>query len=251
MPTPFTHLLAANALLHMQALPWVARQALAAHLPAFLLGNIAPDVQTVSGQTREATHFFTIPFGDAPPAQVVLFQHHALLARAENLPPAHAAFIAGYLAHLVFDQLWITEILNPAFGPAQTWATFRERLYFHNALRAYVDAADLAQISAPTGEALALAQPEAWLPFVTDAHLIQWRDWVAHQLLPGATSRTVEVFAGRMNADPEAFAALVNSPEAMQAHVFAHLSLDDLDRYRTLALAQSAELLAAYWEGQL
>jgi hypothetical protein len=245
MPTPFTHLLAAPALL--DAAP-AARETLAAEWPAFLLGNIAPDVQTVSGQTREATHFFPVPIGDAPPAHAVLFARHPALARAQALPAAQAAFIAGYLAHLAFDQLWITEVFAPVFGPEQTWATFHERLYLHNALRAYVDAVDLAQLPAPTGAALRTARPAAWLPFVADEHLALWRDHVAGQLAPGAASRTVEVFAERLNADPRAFAALVASPAEMEAHVFARVSRERLEDYRAWALAESARLIRDYWE---
>ena len=71
MPTPFTHLLAAPALLDQVGLSSAVRSRLAAEWPAFLLGNIAPDVQTLSGQTREATHFFPVPLNGAPPAHRV------------------------------------------------------------------------------------------------------------------------------------------------------------------------------------
>ena len=68
MPTPFTHLAAAKEFLELPGLSPEVRQSLQAELPAFLLGNIAPDVQTISGQPREATHFFPVPLGRAPPA---------------------------------------------------------------------------------------------------------------------------------------------------------------------------------------
>lgn len=251
MPTPFTHLLAAPALLDMADLPPAARSVLAAEWPAFLLGNIAPDVQTLSGQTREATHFFPVPLKGAPPAHRVMFGRYPELTRPQQLPTAQAAFLAGYLAHLAFDQLWITEIFAPVFGPEQTWATFRERLYLHNALRAFMDAADVAQLAAPTGPALHTARPERWLPFVRDDDLARWRDRVADQLRPGALSHTVTVFAERMNADPQALAALVNSPTDMDQRVFVHVSREQLEHYRALALAESVHLIRAYWEEKL
>ncbi len=248
MPTPFTHLLAAPALLDATDIPPTARQRLAAEWPAFLLGNIAPDVQTISGQTREATHFFPVPLDDAPPAHTVMFARYPALARPHRLPAAQMAFLAGYLAHLAFDQLWIAEIFAPVFGPEQTWASFGERLYLHNALRAWVDAVDVAQLPAPLGPALHTARPEQWLPFVQDDDLARWRDRVADQLAPGAVSHTIAVFAERMNADPHAFAALVNSLGEMDGRVFVHVSREQLARYRTLALAESAQLIRDYWD---
>lgn len=250
MPTPFTHLLAAPALLDLSDVPPAVRAGLAEDWPAFLLGNIAPDVQTISGQTREATHFFPVPLNGAPPAHQVMLACYPTLAHPQRLPGAQAAFLAGYLAHLAFDQLWLTEIFAPVFGPEQSWATFRERLYLHNALRAFVDAVDVAQLTTATGPALQAAHPERWLPFVQDTDLARWRDRVADQLRPGAVSHTVTVFAERMNADPRALAALVNSPTEMNRRVFVHVSREQLERYYTLALSESALLIRDYWEGK-
>ncbi|MEP7356255.1 MAG: zinc dependent phospholipase C family protein, partial [Anaerolineales bacterium] len=216
MPTPFTHLAAAGEILSHPLLAPAARAAVAADQPAFLLGNIAPDVQTVSGQPREATHFFPVPLRGAPAAPRQLLDRHRALARPSSLPPAQAAFLAGYLAHLVYDQLWIAQIFEPVFGPEQSWADFRERLYLHNALRTHMDADDLARLAAPTAASLKAAEPSGWLPFEADPHLRTFRDLIADQLGPGA-GRTVEVFAQRMRVDPAAFARLLASPDEMQA----------------------------------
>jgi hypothetical protein len=167
------------------------------------------------------------------------------------MPAPHTAFVAGYLVHLLFDQLWVAEVFEPVFGPEQTWATFEERLYLHNALRAYWDASDLTQLSSRTGDRtgdeLRAAAPSNWLPFVTDEYLRAWRNLIADQLDPHQPSRTVEVFAERMKVDPRAFAVLVSSPERMQRRVFDRVPAEQLAHYRARALARSAQLLEAYW----
>ena len=251
MPTPFNHLLAACEMETVADWPLALRETLHAEWPAFLLGNIAPDVQTLSGQPREATHFFRVPLDTDTPAHTVMFAEHPALARARTLSPAHMAFLAGYLAHLQFDQLWIAEVFAPVFGPEAQWGDFRKRLYLHNALRAHWDAHDLEQLSADMGAQLCAARPAHWLPFVRDEHLAAWRDAVGHQLSPGGDSRTVEVFAQRMRVDPHAFAALVNSPDAMRAKVFSRVSPQKLFAYRTRALLESAQLIRAFWDGAL
>jgi hypothetical protein len=248
MPTPFNHLLIARDLLLLA--PTELRAALEAELPAFLLGNIAPDVQTLSGQTREATHFFPVPLGSAPPALAVMFARHPELAEPGQLPPAQAAFLAGYLCHLEFDQRWIRDIFDPVFGMAQTWASFPERIYLHNALRAYWDAGDLPQLPPATGVTLCAAAPRGWLPFVTDEALGRWRDEVAGQLLEGGAAQTVEVFARRMQVEAADFARLVRSPEAMQRRVFTRAPLEKVQAYRAAALAASLQLLADYRAGR-
>jgi len=250
MPTPFTHLATVAEILTHPALPPDAGAGLAAALPAFLLGNIAPDVQTLSGQTREATHFFPVPLEAGPPAATRLLAQHPPLARPQGLPPAQAAFLAGYLAHLVLDERWVAEIFEPVFGPDRPWGSFAERLYLHNVLRAHWDAADLARLPPGLAGHLGAAQPEGWLPFVHDQHLRAWRDLVAGQLGPGA-ARTVEVFAERMNADPRVLAGLLASPDEMQRRLFVHLAPGALERYREDAVAAAAQMVAAYWRGDL
>lgn len=250
MPTPFTHLATVPEILDHPGLTGGAREALRVELPAFMLGNIAPDVQTLSGQTREATHFFPVPLEAGPPAQARLLALHPSLAQPVALPLAQASFVAGYLAHLVLDQLWVAEIFEPVFGPAQPWSSFHHRLYLHNVLRAHWDAADLARLQPGTAGQLQASQPAHWLPFVRDPHLRAWRDQVAGQLEPGA-ARTVEVFAERMNADPRALAELLASPDELERQVFAHLPAGALERYRTAAVGAAAGVIEAYWSGQL
>jgi hypothetical protein len=251
MPTPFNHLLAACEIEAVADWPPALREILRAEWPAFLLGNIAPDVQTLSGQPREATHFFRVPLDSDTPAYTMMFAAHPALARARALPAAHAAFLAGYLAHLQFDQLWIAEIFAPVFGLEAQWGDFRKRLYLHNALRAHWDAHDLEQLPADIGAQLHTARPARWLPFVRDEHLAAWRDAVGNQLIPGGAARTVEVFAERMRVDPQVFAALVNSPEAMRAKVFSRISPQQLFAYRARAMSESAQLIRAFWDEAL
>ena len=68
MPTPIQHLAIAEQLLRDSTLPGAIRDRLLEQRGAFLFGNTAPDVQTVSGQLRETTHFFDIPLRSNEPA---------------------------------------------------------------------------------------------------------------------------------------------------------------------------------------
>jgi hypothetical protein len=243
MPTPFYHLSIAEEVRAHPALPEDLRARLGREWPAFLLGNTAPDVQVVSGQKREATHFFQVPpQGETHPADRLLAEY-PILADLAALSPARAAFLAGYRCHLAADFDWIRTLFLPIFGPRAGWETFPHRLYIHNILRTWLDEQVLPGLPGDIAACLAAAEPQGWLPFVQDRHLAQWRDYLQAQLLPGAASRTVEVFARRQGLSPEDFAALLGSEDRLEAEVFAHAPRQVLVEYRQRLLETSLQLV--------
>ena len=242
MPTPFYHLNFARDLLAVSGFPSLLR----VEWPAFCFGNIAPDAQTISGQTRGATHFFDVPMRDLTPAWQVMFRQFPLLSQPAHLPPAQSAFLAGYICHLALDQLWIADIFDPVFGPDAGWADFRHRLFLHNVLRIYLDRLDLPALQNGIDHVLKQAHPAGWLPFLTDKALCRWRDFVAGQLADGAISQTVAVFAARMGLAPTDFESLLQSPTAMQAQIFNRLPLASLADFRVRGFARCREAIAGY-----
>ena len=246
MPTPIQHLAIADQLLHDNSLPGSIRDRLIDQRAAFLFGNTAPDVQTVSGQLREATHFFDIPLRSNQPAHLKMFELYPALAHARSIPPAQLAFIAGYICHLLLDVLWIRDIYQPNFGPNATWATARERSIYHNILRAWCDQNDQHALNGDTGSNLSSVQPDHWLPFTLDRYLIDWRNVLADQFQPGASIRTIEVFAGRNHVPPAEFQRFLASPLEMEAHIFAHSSRQEIEALYQRGHDQMAELITDY-----
>lgn len=247
MPTPVNHLLMAREVLEQGKLIVPAQRVLQAQYGAFLLGHTAPDVQTVSGQRREETHFYTLPPNTTTPAVQALLDAHPSLAHAEFLEPPHAAFMAGYLAHLLADELWWREIFHPFFGPNAEWDSWEERLFLHNVLRTWLDEQDQARLNGREAELLARVEPRGWLPFIQDEALRAWRDELVEQLRPGHRIRTAEVFAERMGVPAEALEKAARSPEQM-AWIFRHVSPEHLQRYREKVTDQSVRLINRYLE---
>jgi len=247
MPTPFYHLVVAGEVLDHPDLDAGLRDRLRAARAAFLFGNTAPDVQTVSGQSREATHFFDLPLDPRHPALATLFAAHPELARPGALGEARAAFMAGYLAHLRLDELWIERIFAPYFGLDVHWGRgFRERLLLHNVMRAYLDHQDVPRLRGWAGREIAAARPQHWLPFADDRHLIAWRDLLAGQLAPDAPLRTIEIFAERMRVPPATIEALL-APEELAARVWQRLPEDRLLEFREQGVAMTIDLLHQYY----
>jgi hypothetical protein len=247
VPTPFYHLNVAENLLTQPELPIQIKEFLQANRAAFLLGNTAPDVQTVSGQDRSATHFFDLPLTPGGrPAWEVFLDRYPSLASSAGLPAEQAAFLAGYLCHLQADWWWVAEIFNPVFGVYNTWKTFRHRLYLHNVLRSYLDLEIVEILPEDTGVELEKASPSRWLPFVEDQYLDQWREILVNQLCPGCPAQTVEVFAARQGIPVDEFYRLLNSEELLEEQIFSRLPRQTLQDYRQHLIEENSRLLEYY-----
>lgn len=214
---------------------------------AFLLGNTAPDVQVISGQAREATHFFSLPVqsGATPPWEAILIEHPELM-HIEQFPDSRSVFLAGYFCHLQADWIWVLTIFLPTFGPQQTWETFPRRLYLHNVLRAYLDEQVIPTLTAEVVKNLQNTCSEAWLPFVQDNHLDEWREFLTNQFKPGAEVKTIDVFASRQGIDPLEFNSLVKSEKEMESQVFGRLPRATLTEFRDQIISMNLELIQSY-----
>jgi len=80
------------------------------------LGSTAPDIRVITRWQRERTHFFDLRCFDEQDGVAGLFDAYPHLRRPAALNPATAAFVAGYVTHLVMDELWINTIYRPFFG---------------------------------------------------------------------------------------------------------------------------------------
>jgi hypothetical protein len=247
VPTPFYHLHLAEELINHLTSPKMLSIFLQTWRCVFLFGCTAPDVQVVSGQERKETHFFNLPIqADDQPAWEVILAKYPQLHGTELHREGQKAFMAGYLCHLQADWLWVQQLFMPIFGPRCTWGTFRQRLYYHNILRAYLDLHILTELSAGMDNCLCQVEPDDWLPFVSDGHLRQWRDLIFQQLKPGAAPQTVEVFSSRQGISAPEYYALLESEDRMQTEVFTHIPLWLVQSYQRSVIQENIRLLSNY-----
>jgi hypothetical protein len=251
VPTPFNHIVLAERVLAHPALPDSARAALLGARPAYLLGNTAPDLSSVTGASRASTHFFNVPMRDSVPAYFRMFERHPELRAGRHLQPDHAAFIAGYAAHLWLDQAWIAMVFEPTYGLRVHRGTFRQRLLDHNLLRAHLDRLDRSDLPADLDIQLAQARPNHWLPFTSDEEIDRWRGHLLDQVRPGGHNRTIEVFAAKSGVPERQFALELDSKETLQSRVLGPLPAGLIERFWRAGLANSVRIVAAYISGEL
>ncbi len=247
MPTPFMHLRIAERLRAHEALPEEVARTIDGCWPAFYLGNVAADFQTICDIPREEAHFYQLPPAEGVEAHKVMLERYPQLAHPEAMRPGHAVFIAGYRAHLLLDLRWYWDVLMPYFVEAKGWsADHRQRFLVHNTLLTYLDGEARASLPEDAGETLAAAEPKHWLPFASDGDLIRWRDMLVRQLQPGATRETVAIYAERMNMRPDEFAARLADPAWMEAQVFRKVPLEAVEAVLEEGLVESVGLVTDY-----
>jgi hypothetical protein len=247
MPAALTHLAAANDLLTDPKLSSRLGARVQARRAAFLLGNIGPDVRAVSGLAREATHFFGIPPSGNESSHHRLLERWPGLADASRLAPEHAAFVAGYIAHLVMDEAWADLIvMRFIYTQGIRWGRDHPGFRLYSLLMLYLDTAAAAHLPPDTGEVLAEARPDGWLPFASDADLAAWRDHVAVQARDEGVGLVTRMFAKIMGVSPEELSDVVASEARMQAEVFERVPRRELDRFQRTTHARSRQALCGY-----
>ena len=250
MPTPFMHLQMAEWIRRDERLHGRARTLIEQEWPAFYLGNIAPDVNAIhSDISRKATHFYNIPPSPEEWGYPDMFTAYPHLAASQELSPAQAVFVAAYSIHLMLDVRWFREVLVPYFFEQGEWQDNKERFLVHNTLLTHLDGLAFATLPQEAGEILAAATPQHWLPFAPDEALICWQETVAPQLFPGATTRTIEIYSGRMKMTPAEFSAHLEDPAWMNTNLFQRVPVPQVQAMLHDALGQSIEVITTYLNG--
>jgi hypothetical protein len=187
--------------------------------PAFLLGAISPDARILSGLPREATHFFDIPPEDGRPASARLLDEWPALRCEAVADRRQAAYIAGYMTHLVMDQTWVEQVVMPGlFIDGVVWGFGHPNWRLYTILMTYLEHRAEARLPGAALDRLKRAQPERWLPFLDDQTLLRWRETIIRIVENGGAARVSREFARTNGLAADEMAAIVGS-EARMAEV--------------------------------
>jgi hypothetical protein len=249
MPTPFQHLVYAKTVLESALLPDNISAHLQAHVDAYLFGNTAVDVQSITGQARAETHFYHIYQENPDRAGGVLLATYPELVSPYRLSPAHAAFVSGYVAHLVWDEVWLWTVFRPVYLESELWPDRLTRNVHHNALRVLADRQAEAELRAWPDllPLLRSVQPGDWLPFVETRALYRWRDWLVTQLADAKAVQTAQVFADRMGVSTEHLEGVAHAV-ALDTYKPSVPGLRAaIENFESRAYADSIAALIQYW----
>lgn len=221
MPTPFSHLAAAQRLLEDVQIPASYRHLLWQERGAFLLGSVAADARVGASLPREKTHFYSYERGIVETPWRVMMRENPGLLQPHN--DAHRAFVAGYVAHLGMDEIWSREMVGPHFV-RRDWGDQAFRFYMLHITLIHMDERDLAQLESWQADSLCSAKPDHWLDFISDHDLRTWQTRIYEQIKPGGKSETLEVFGERIFKTPAEIRAFLDSETQMFEGLWAHIS---------------------------
>lgn len=83
---------------------------------AYLLGATTPDIRVLTRWDRERTHFFDFDSFGHQDSVARFLETYPHLADPARLNEATAAWVSGYISHLILDQTWIQQVYRPYFG---------------------------------------------------------------------------------------------------------------------------------------
>lgn len=248
MPTPFMHMALAHRLSTDALVPTDIRSTIHDNWGAFLLGQIAPDARVSSGLQRAQTHFFEYSAIIDPPATRAMLTKHPDLRCAQTHDKDHAAFIAGYLAHLVVDEVWCMDALYPLFS---TWGTMQSRFHMLHMLLGDLDERDYAVLPDSDFEPLHTATPARWLPFMPDADLVVWRDLIANQLPPVGRNMTYDILSKRIDISAQQMADFIHNTAEMQAQLWTNVPPDKLAHVEQHMYERSRQVVIDYYTDKI
>lgn len=245
MPTPFTHLAFAKRLREDSQLSPSLRALVESEWSAFLLGSVAADGHTLAGLKREDTHFYSYDRPIEAHPWVAMLTCNPTLKQPYSR--AQLAFVAGYAAHLSMDEVWSVDMLRPHFVERE-WASRSQRWLMLHILLISMDERDQSRLPSGMAGELHAAQPLHWLPFLSDEAVAAWGEVIYRQIKPGGSSETLEIFGGRINQSPRQLRAILDSPEQMDADLWAHISHALLADIEAKMYAYAIEQMGQYVE---
>lgn len=244
MPTPFSHLYITQRLLSDDAVPAEVRAFADACRPDFLLGGIIAD-QRPKGGKRADTHFYEYarPMPDNPWRE--MFRQNPSLK--QPISDAHKAFLMGYVAHLAADEYWTRHMLGPHFVERDWGGSMSHRFYLLHLLLITMDERDQALLYDGIGATMRSCEPAAWLPFMHDQKIIEWRDFLARQI-DEDDSKTLEIFGRRIDTAPDQVRAFLDNTAYMQNELWNHVTPEILADVETQLYAFSRQQMLIYWD---
>ncbi len=174
-------------------------KALDADLGAYYLGSTTPDIWITTRWDRRRTHFFDLnELGDQG-AVAALFDEHPELAASGHLNPSTRSFVAGYVSHLVMDEVWITEIYRPFFGPGSPCGGDTRANLLDRVLQYELDRRERAKRETMdhVRHEMAASPLDIHVAFIDEESLRRWRDIAVEVAGHGPDWKSFRYLAGR------------------------------------------------------
>lgn len=217
----------------------------------FLLGAVSPDVRAITKRDRAEYHYAPLTFAEIGEGVQGLFAAHPGLRAKPSTDETAAAFVAGYVTHILLDESWISEVFRPHFNGSQA--------PYAAAVSKVMDRALQLELDRLAEQAVARAIPiigSTTMPtdveVIPSATLEEYRTFALELLGQGFSWERLRFMARRIAAGIEDHPAnrvaeefLNGIPESLD-RLFDRVSRSELDRFRERAVDRLAGALEEY-----
>ncbi len=218
-------------------------------------GSTAPDIRVLTRWERERTHFFDIHRFDEQRSVESFFASNPALADSEALEEKTRSFIAGYLSHLVVDEIWIAALYRPYFGERSPMGGSLRANIMDRALQFSMDAETRldSELMAHVLEAVACCDLDISIDFIDTATLKEWHriisEFVAQQ--PDwerfrARARRHLESTGKVSVDEGEYEELARSLPDLVEETLRYLSREHIDEVLRGSVDESVRVVKEY-----
>lgn len=250
MPNCQTHISALYTVLQrprmQQEAGWLAEPR---YLSALLLGGITPDARAIARISRESTHFYDIPMApDDLPAHIRMLETHPDLCTIDpDQRPLHAAFVAGYVAHLVMDVVWLDHIvMDGLFIDGMPWGIHHPNWLRYSLLMTRMEYDADRALPRSYFSKVREVDPDRWLPFMPDRFIRKWRKVVADRVEEGGARLVSTHFSRTNHMSTDELESMVLDDEQMDRVVHDQIPRRQMDDFYEETYRRTEEAVLDY-----
>jgi hypothetical protein len=231
-----------------QAADRLGNRTLANNPGYFLLGAVSPDVRAITKRDRAEYHYAPLTFAEVGDGVRGLFAAHPRLRDNANNDETTAAFVAGYITHILLDESWISGVFRPHFDRSEDdeYSKVMDR-----ALQLELDRIAEKSVERAMPAFRAATRPVDTGLVAADT-LEEYRAFVIRLLDQGFSWERLRFMARRIASGDEDHPAnqiaeefLKAMPESFES-LFERVSRDELAAFREMAVDRLAEALEEY-----
>ena len=250
MPNPSAHIDLA-----LEGARQLSHPVLQDHLGSFILGCTAPDLRVITKRDRGETHFVSLSNDIIGAGAESMFKSYPRLAGTSRLSGPTVAFIAGYLSHLIADEMWIAHMYRPYFGDDGVFGDDVEGNIMDRTLQLELD---LRATRAGRGlfevrEHLANAATGVEVDFLPQETLVQWQEWLITRSQVQFSWERLRFMLQRQYPDAEESGTIMRRvdrfitslPQGLE-QIFARVPSQDLETYREGTIREWARVTGEY-----
>ena len=249
MPNCNTHIELASTILER-----VSHPVLRENPGFFLIGSTAPDIRIITRARREQYHFATLDFYSVGEGVRGLFSARPDLGSPSNLSGATAAFLSGFLTHIIADEVWILTMYRPYFGNSSIFAepvlgNLMDRiLQLEMDRRARERMNEMREVRGLIEE----ARGGVDVGFISGEELRLWRNWLLAALDKPFNWERIRFMARRISPSMDIEEVeqlcqgfLTSVPEALDS-LYSKVSESRMSEYMDESVAQSTRVVEDY-----